>query len=256
MFGGDKNRKDGLTPSCKDCGKEYYNKNRERILIKKREHHNLHKSERAEYGKNYYKENKVKIAAKQKIYNEKNKEEISRKRKEYYAKNPTLRAEHYAANREKILESGRQYKATHKKERTEYLEKTYEKRVEWQKQYNDSHRKEKAAYGRAYRQTAAGKAADQKGNHRRRALIRGATFEDFSPFEIFERDDYICQSCGIKTRPDFNSQFHPKRPQLDHIIPLIKGGQHCKTNVQCLCRLCNMKKHDNEHFGDQMRLFG
>ncbi|MBU2249718.1 MAG: HNH endonuclease, partial [Gammaproteobacteria bacterium] len=66
---------------------------------------------------------------------------------------------------------------------------------------------------------------------------------------------YICQLCGVKTRPDIKNQYHPKRPELDHIVPLSLGGEHTKQNTQCLCRQCNMTKN-NTGVGDQLRLFG
>jgi 5-methylcytosine-specific restriction endonuclease McrA len=34
----------------------------------------------------------------------------------------------------------------------------------------------------------------------------------------------------------------PNSPELDHIIPLAKGGDHTKSNVQCVCASCNRKK--------------
>jgi len=40
----------------------------------------------------------------------------------------------------------------------------------------------------------------------------------------------ICLKCG------------DKNITIDHIIPLSKGGTHCKNNVQPLCRKCNSSK--------------
>lgn len=73
--------------------------------------------------------------------------------------------------------------------------------------------------------------------------------------KVFERDGYICQSCGKKTRPDFKNQFHSLYPNLDHIIPLSKGGAHTKLNTQCLCRLCNLEKGASI-MNAQLRMFG
>ena len=49
--------------------------------------------------------------------------------------------------------------------------------------------------------------------------------------------------CGIEvtllkpvTRDDY--------AHLDHIIPLSKGGPHLLSNVQTLCRKCNLEKSD------------
>jgi len=119
-----------------------------------------------------------------------------------------------------------------------------------EKQYYQDHKMEKAAY----RQTDAGKDAARKGSQKRRALKLNATVEDFSPAKILERDGYICQHCGRKTRPDYKNSFHPLYPNLDHIVPLSKGGEHSKRNTQCLCRQCNTRKHND--IKGQVRLFG
>jgi len=115
--------------------------------------------------------------------------------------------------------------------------------AEYQKQYH-----------KWYSQTENGKAREREKWTRYRALKRGAIVETFSPNEVFERDGYKCQLCGCKTRPDFKNYRHPLYPNLDHIIPLSKGGEHSRKNTQCLCRLCNTKKN-NRKVGDQLRLF-
>jgi len=136
------------------------------------------------------------------------------------------------------------------------------------KQYYQDNKAEIAARGKRYRkdnkqkisdrqkrysQTEAGKATSRKAWQKRRALKRGATVKNFNPIKVLERDRYVCQNCGRKTRPDFN-QWHPLYPNLDHIVPLSLGGDHSKANTQCLCRECNMTKH-NTGKGDQLRLF-
>ena len=82
--------------------------------------------------------------------------------------------------------------------------------------------------------------------NRRRAKIKGAKIiEKFSYLEIFERDDWICQSCGIKTLKLTDKMFlDPKAPELDHVIPLSRGGDHIASNVQLLCRKCNRIKNN------------
>jgi 5-methylcytosine-specific restriction endonuclease McrA len=55
--------------------------------------------------------------------------------------------------------------------------------------------------------------------------------------QIMERDDYTCQICG-KYMPDQVGL------QIDHIIPVSKGGKTVPSNLQVLCSRCNGRKGD------------
>lgn len=91
-------------------------------------------------------------------------------------------------------------------------------------------------------------------NQRRRARKRGVAVEVFDRDEIFKRDGWRCQRCGVKVRP-WRDVRHPRYPNLDHIVPLARGGEHTRKNVQCLCRGCNTKKGASVG-GDQLLLVG
>lgn len=71
--------------------------------------------------------------------------------------------------------------------------------------------------------------------------------------KVFDRDNWICKICGIKTPKHLRNKNKPNSPELDHIIPLSKSGGHTWKNVQCSCRMCNSKK-SNKIFG-QLRMF-
>lgn len=77
---------------------------------------------------------------------------------------------------------------------------------------------------------------------RRRTRKYGGKYEGFSKWKIFERDGWICQICGVETPKHLSGLWLPNSPELDHIIPLAKGGDHTKSNVQCVCASCNRKK--------------
>lgn len=100
-------------------------------------------------------------------------------------------------------------------------------------------------YREVYRLSDSFKAARRRGKSKRRAKIRGASyFESFDPFEIFTRDDWHCKICGCVTPQHERGSYQDSAPELDHIIPISKGGCHTRDNTQCLCRKCNRDKSD------------
>jgi len=50
--------------------------------------------------------------------------------------------------------------------------------------------------------------------------------------EIFRRDHYTCQYCGMKA----------KGLTIDHVIPRSRGGEHSWSNLVTACSECNRKK--------------
>jgi len=56
-------------------------------------------------------------------------------------------------------------------------------------------------------------------------------------FTIYKRDGYKCCKCGISQR---NADL-----EIDHIIPIAKGGKSTYDNLQTLCHKCNVEKGDS-----------
>lgn len=94
------------------------------------------------------------------------------------------------------------------------------------------------------RATPGYQATKRKAKAWRRAVERGCEAERFDPFEIFERDKWRCHLCGCKTLQSLRGTSQDRAPELDHIIPLSKGGQHTRANTACSCRKCNGAKGD------------
>jgi 5-methylcytosine-specific restriction endonuclease McrA len=88
---------------------------------------------------------------------------------------------------------------------------------------------------------------------KRRARTQGSECQSIDPIKIFERDKWICQLCKIRTLKGKRGTCHDRAPELDHIIPLSKGGDHTAGNVQCSCRACNGRKSAQTQ--GQMRCF-
>lgn len=64
------------------------------------------------------------------------------------------------------------------------------------------------------------------------------------PLMVFERDGWVCKMCGCATPRASRGTYEPTAPELDHMVPLSKGGHHTWANVQCACRKCNQMKSD------------
>lgn len=75
-----------------------------------------------------------------------------------------------------------------------------------------------------------------------RAKKAGVTHDRIDPLAVFARDGWRCQLCSRKTPKAKRGTCADNAPELDHIVPLSKGGPHSLTNVQCACRACNNAK--------------
>lgn len=98
------------------------------------------------------------------------------------------------------------------------------------------------------------KSARRQRKQKERARMRGAKVEVVDAMKVFARDGWRCQLCKAKLKRKDRGTFNDMAPELDHIIPLSKGGEHSYRNTQCVCRKCNGDKGSNEM--GQLRMFG
>lgn len=69
-----------------------------------------------------------------------------------------------------------------------------------------------------------------KGTHKRQAISKRKRFE------VLKRDNFTCQYCSSKP---------PKVPlEVDHIVPVSKGGKNDMSNLITACLDCNRGKSD------------
>lgn len=59
--------------------------------------------------------------------------------------------------------------------------------------------------------------------------------------EVFKRDNYRCRECGATNKET--------TLEIDHIVPVAKGGNNDLSNLQTLCKTCNRAKHTRTWVG-------
>ncbi len=167
----------------------------------------------SDYDRKYYLENRDALLAKEKArkanYTEEQKASAKEVRRLYYQK-----------NREAIIARTSKYQ----KENPEQARLSTKKWTE-------------ANLDKKYDWGARNRLKLRQYCHKRRVLVKG--WEELTEEMIGQmmRDqDNCCNACHIS--------FDEAPMQLDHIIPLSKGGLHAAHNIQLLCRSCNCAKTD------------
>jgi 5-methylcytosine-specific restriction endonuclease McrA len=148
-------------------------------------------------------------------YYAKHAEEVKEKRRARYAANPEADREYRAVNAERLHEKAREY---------------YQAHIE--------HKREKM---RAYYRTPGGYDAICTGGHRRRAR-KASTQGSFDLSDLVairaaqtdKKGRLICWRCGKPIKGT---------PELDHWIPIAKGGRNDAGNLHYMHRTCNRSKH-------------
>lgn len=78
--------------------------------------------------------------------------------------------------------------------------------------------------------------------HRRRARKLGnGAYEEFTRRDIGDRDGWVCGICDNEIDPalvfpDWWSQ------SLDHVVPLVHGGEHTRANCRIAHLICNIRR--------------
>jgi len=160
-----------------------------------------------------------------------------------------------AANSEKIRESKRQYAQAHPEQEAERkrawqqanLVLTQQRARDWaaahpeqakatQRAWYEAHRDERMADIREWQAANPERvrANVRRANHRRRARLAGSNSPGVTREEwaaVVEFFDGCCAYCGKPAT------------ELDHIVPISRGGRDALDNVQPACRKCNASKN-------------
>ena len=131
-----------------------------------------------------------------------------------------------------------QYYQEHKEKYQAYARKRYyenrDERLVYARQYRKKHKKEQRAYFHQYRKENPDKV--QECRQRRRASITNAAINDFIAADwqaVLIHYDNKCAYCGEAKMA----------LELEHIIPISRGGNNTISNIVPACEACNDKKY-------------
>jgi len=80
------------------------------------------------------------------------------------------------------------------------------------------------------------------GTYRQHVIRTSAVYSDsFTAREVFVKANWRCKQCRRRVYQG-DPAWSDRQATIDHIVPVSKGGLHVWSNVQCLCRACNLKK--------------
>ena len=155
--------------------------------------------------------------------------EANRKARQRYRKiNPEKISKaaqyYYETNRDKIQEKNRRWRETNP-------DKAREGVRAWRKANRDRARKTARDWYKRNHDKILSQAAVRDHRRRIRKLGNGGSYTTEEWKAICERQAYRCACCGEK-----------RKLEVDHILPIAKGGRNDITNIQALCKPCNLSK--------------
>lgn len=170
-------------------------------------------------------------------YRARTKERRDAYNKEWYAANADRVHERYLRQRPERLQAMRDRWAamTLEERRAEsraYYEKDIEKSREQRRRWQAANAEERKVYMRAYYETNRSRFGDYRDARTQR--IKDQFVEEVDALILLERHDGVCGICGGDVDP---LDYH-----IDHVVPLIRGGEHSYANTQPAHPLCNRRK--------------
>lgn len=78
---------------------------------------------------------------------------------------------------------------------------------------------------------------NDKNDYMKTAKYQRTIMTDSLRYDVFKRDNYCCQICGASRKDGV-------KLEVDHIIPVSRGGKTELNNLQTLCERCNRGKRN------------
>lgn len=168
--------------------------------------------------------------AKKAQWEEANKERVRELGKRWRDANRELLRERQAASRAANRERNRTYqKRYYDANREEIRARTNPMTIAW-RQANPEKVREGAAKGRRRRQAAIKVCAHAS------CLVIG-------PIQLaWMVNPHRCYLCGVAVQLGARVN-DPSKCEMDHVVPITRGGLHCAENLRPTCRPCNRRKH-------------
>lgn len=135
-----------------------------------------------------------------------------------YLRRRVLAPPRVTLTKEQRLSKQRATTARYRAQRPEYRARAVARTAEW----NRKHPEQASALRR-------------KQDAKRRAVEKQVFVEAVDHRIVFERDKGICGICTERVDP-------MSKWEVDHIVPILRGGLHCYSNVQLAHRSCNRSK--------------
>lgn len=131
-----------------------------------------------------------------------------------------------------------------------YAETNRQKVAEYQKQYREAHEEERQAYMKEYHKQYYAKNPQKFiEKARKRDALRQGHGNKVLKADVRKKYEEQRGKCYWCEQP-LNGVY-----EVDHIIPLSKGGPHHSGNVCCACFRCNRSKHAKMPWEFSDRLF-
>lgn len=134
-------------------------------------------------------------------------------------------------NREKAAANRRLYKKRHPDKVAEQKRRAYLRDPMKHIERSRAYREKNPDAGREWKQANILKVREST-NRRRKAILENGRYEITEKFlrRLYESP---CAFCGSRNRIE-----------MDHVIPVSRGGYHGEGNLQPLCKACNAAKRD------------
>ena len=80
----------------------------------------------------------------------------------------------------------------------------------------------------------------QRTEYQKSKYYQREIMSDSLRYDVLKRDGYKCKICGASANDG-------AKLEVDHIIPISKGGKSVMDNLQTLCKSCNRGKSDKDY---------